>query len=718
MLAAYRSIASALNEKRAITPAAEWIVDNFHIVDEQIREVRDDLNPGFYRVLPKLAEGHLEGYPRVFGIAWAFVAHTDSHFDPELLRRFVRAYQEVTALTIGEIWAIAIALRIVLVENLRRLADGIVSAREKRDEADGVADRLLGSGGVPTLSSARALRSYEGVSLSRAFVVQLTQRLREQGSGVLPAIHWLNEHLAAEGKNADELVQLEHHSQGAANLLVRNIITSMRFLSAFDWKVFFESVSLVDEELRAGSDFGKMDFRTRDMYRHAVEELARGSRRSELEVTRAALRRAQKPDVAEGDPLDERANDAGYHLLAGGRSALEQELGFRPSVGQRISRAYVAAANPGYIVTVVLLTTAILFPLLLASAGAGAGALAVLLLELILFPPASDLAVSITNRLVTELMGPRRLPKLELRDGVPADLRAMIVIPALLTNQAEIEELIERLEVHYLANSDGEIHFAILSDWRDAETEQAEGDEALLAAAVSGIRRLNDLHGALPGGEPRFFLFHRRRLWNEGERKWMGWERKRGKLCELNRLLRGAPDTSFLAAGDKRTHVPEGVRYVLTLDADTRLPRRAACQLVGAMAHPLNRPRFDPATGSVIEGYGLLNRGSRRHCRRPAGDRCSSASSPAPQASIPTRLRSRTSTRTSSTKAPTPEKGSTTSTRLSLTRRTSRREHAAQSRSLRRACSPAPDSSATSSSSKSFRGLPGRRGTRTPLGAR
>ncbi|HSD11690.1 MAG TPA: glycosyl transferase, partial [Candidatus Binatia bacterium] len=608
MLAAYRSIASALNEKRAITPAAEWIVDNFHIVDEQLREIRDDLHPGFYRDLPKLAEGHLEGYPRVFGVAWAFVAHTDSHFDPEMLRRFVRAYQEVTPLEIGELWAIAIALRIVLVENLRRLAERIVRSREARDEADRVADSLLGAGGTPVLPAATALRRYEGVSLSRAFVVQLTQRLREQGSSVLPAVRWLDEHLAAEGRSVDELVQLEILSQGSANLMARNIITSMRLLSAFDWKIFFESVSLVDEVLRAESNFGEMDFRTRDIYRHAIEELARGSRSSELEVARAALRRAREPGHVEGAPntLDERAKDPGYYLISGGRPAFERELRFRASPGRRISRAYVVAANPGYVVTVMLLTAMILVPLLFQAGGAGAGALTVLLVELVFFFPASDLAVAVMNRVVTELMGPRSLPKLELREGVPANLRTMVVIPTLLASQAEIQELIDRLEVHYLANADGEIHFAILSDWLDAASEQAPGDGELLAAAVSGIQRLNDLHGALPGGERRFFLFHRRRLWNEGERKWMGWERKRGKLRELNRLLRGASDTTFLAVGGEQPRAPESVRYVITLDADTRLPRRAACQLVSAMAHPLNRPRFDPATGSVVEGYGLL----------------------------------------------------------------------------------------------------------------
>src|SRR5437667_10830581 len=144
--ASYRVIATASREERAITPAAEWLVDNFHVVDEQLREIRDDLPPGFYRKLPKLIEGPLTGYPRVYGIAWAFVAHTDSRFDPDALRRFVRAYQRVQPLTIGELWAVAITLRVVLVENLRRVAESIVRGRAARQDAEALADGVLGIG--------------------------------------------------------------------------------------------------------------------------------------------------------------------------------------------------------------------------------------------------------------------------------------------------------------------------------------------------------------------------------------------------------------------------------------------------------------------------------------------------------------------------------------------------------------------------------------------
>src|SRR3989441_5694483 len=251
LLESYRTIAREVREERAIEPAAEWLVDNYHIVDEQLREIRDDLPPAFYRELPKLAEGHLEGYPRVYGLAWAFVAHTDSRFDPETLRRFVRAYQHVQPLTIGELWAVAITLRIVLVENLRRLGDSIVRGRRARQAADAVADDLLGVRGPPVKRPMMALEPFEDGPLTTAFAVQLVQRLRDQDPAVTPALRWLDRRLAEQGTTADDIVRVEHQRQAAMNVTVRNVITSMRLMSALDWAELFGSVSLVDETLRA-----------------------------------------------------------------------------------------------------------------------------------------------------------------------------------------------------------------------------------------------------------------------------------------------------------------------------------------------------------------------------------------------------------------------------------------------------------------------------------
>ena len=608
LLESYRLLARAIKDERSITPAAEWLVDNFHIVDEQLREIRDDLPPDYYRGLPKLAEGHLAGYPRVLGLAWAYIAHTDSRFEPESLRRMVRAYQSVEPLTIGELWAIAISLRILLVDNLRRIAEEIVRSRAARQQADELADGLLGLGTESPEVAAAALRRLSPATLPTAARVQLFQRLRDQDPAVTPALRWQDGLLAAQGTTAEEMVRIEHQRQATMNVTVRNVITSMRLISWFDWAQFVESVSLVDEVLRARSSFEEMNFETRDRYRHAVEELARGSCLTEIEVAQKAAAMADaEPPANDLEPsLAARRRDPGYYLVSDGRFAFERALHVRVPLGSRLRRIYVRAGTSGYLGTLALVTALMLaIPLLLSWHGGAAGA-GILVVAILALAPASDLAIALVNRVATSVLGPRPLPRLDLDDGVPSRLRTLVVVPTLLTSEAEVEAQVSSLEVHYLGNCEGDLRFALLSDWLDAPTEHVPGDDGLLAAAAAAIDRLNERHGEAPGGGARFLLFHRKRSWNEAEGCWMGWERKRGKLHELNALLRGSATTGILTPGRTASTPPTDVRYVVTLDADTRLPRGAVGRLVGTMAHPLNQPTFDSRAGRVTQGYGVL----------------------------------------------------------------------------------------------------------------
>ncbi len=600
LLGAYRTIAKAVGEERAITPAAEWLLDNYHLVEAQIREIREDLPPGFYRQLPKLASGPFMGYPRVFGIAWAFVAHTDSHFDPETLRRFVLAYQSVQPLTIGELWAVAITLRIVLVENLRRAAHHIISSRAARQEADDVADRLLGVNGYAAQPDALIRSHADDTTLPRSFVVQLVQRLRDQDPKVTPALRWLEERLEAQGTTAEAVVRAEHQRQGGSNVTVRNIITSMRLISELEWSDFFESVSLVDAALRAGSDFAQMDFATRNLYRSAIEELCRGSKLTELEVARATLNAASN-----GADTTGRQRDPGYHLIAAGRRAFESAIGYRAPL-RYLPRRWIMRHGPGPYIGAILLTAAIALALPLWALHAhNIGGWKLALLGFLGLIPAVDAAVALVNRAVMRGFGATILPGLALREGIPSQLRTLIAVPTLLTTPAAIEEELERLEIHYLASPEGDLYFSLLSDWVDAASEHTAADAALLEAATAGIARLNRLYATAAMPNP-FLLLHRRRMWSDVQQQWMGWERKRGKLHELNRLLRGATDTSFIGIGTSAPAVPAEVRYVVTLDADTRLPRETVRRLIGKLAHPLNQPRFDSVTGRVVEGYSVL----------------------------------------------------------------------------------------------------------------
>ncbi len=605
LLDVYRASAKELEQGRNIVPAAEWLLDNYHVVEQHVREIREDLPPGFYRQLPKLAQGPFAGYPRVFGLAWAFVAHTDSNFDPDTLRRFIASYQRVQPLAIGELWAVAITLRIVLIENLRRVADQISIGQKALADAELLVARLLDSKKVQlVLESSTA--PWSSFPLPEAFAAHLAKRLRDLDPRTTPALVWLEERLTAQNTSIDEVVMDFQQRQGSSNVTVRNIITSMRLITDIDWTELVEKVSHVDERLREASAFATMDFATRNLYRNAIEKLARGSSLSEMEVVELALNAAR---IAQAQASDEgraqRVGDPGYHLIAEGRPDLEREIGFKPPLRLRLSRLNVRLGIRGYVSIILLFTTALLGAAFseLWVPEVAVGWLALFLLAA--FFPASELATALINRAVSWTFDAVILPGLELKGGVPSKHRTLVVIPTLLSSRADLLEQIERLEVHYLGDAGGDLSFALLLDGMDADQEVIPGEEELLAVATEAFSELNSRYGPGPSGD-RFLLLYRRRIFNPSENKWMGWERKRGKLHELNRLLRGATDTTYIPVGQPTIFVPADVRYVITLDADTRLPRDVVLRLVGKMAHPLNRPIFDTAQQRVVNGYAIL----------------------------------------------------------------------------------------------------------------
>jgi cyclic beta-1,2-glucan synthetase len=607
LVAAYRSLAEAVRDERTISPAAEWLVDNFHIVEEQLREIREDLPAGYYYELPKLSAGDLTDYPRIYAVALSLIAHTDSRLDTETLRRFVRAYQQTTPLTIGELWAVAITLRLALVENLRRLATRIVAAREAREEADALADQLLEAVGrqPESLTALLAGRLGKRDDLDRAFVVQLTQRLRDQDPAFMPVFDWLERRLQKRGLTTEQAVHLEHQRQAAAQVTVGNIITSMRLLSTLDWRDFFESVSLVDPLLSEdpAGVYARMNFQTRDRYRHVIERIAKRTGADELEVARGALRLAAGAHAQ--PPQDIGRAHVGAYLIGEDVVRLEQIFRYRPRPRERVVRSVLRHPTFFYLGALPLLTSLVVAALCFMAYYGGASRIVIVGLALLSLVPASDLALSVLNWDVTHKFHPRLLPSMESKLGVPEDARTVVVVPTLFADEATVKELLERLEVHYLANQDENLYFALLGDFADADAEETPADAALLDQALACVEELNARYGPDSSALKRFHLFQRKRLWNAREGKWMGWERKRGKLEEFNSLLRGARDTSFIIATADAKLLAE-IRYVITLDSDTQLPRGAARSLVGIARHPLNRPQFDERTGRVTRGYAIL----------------------------------------------------------------------------------------------------------------
>ena len=596
---AYKALVNALREGRAISPAAEWLVDNYHIVEEQLREIRQDLPKSYYHELPKLAEGELAGYPRIYAVALALIAHTDSRLDTNTLQRFIAAYQTVAPLSIGELWAVAITLRLALVENLRRLAIAIARARAERDEADRLADKLLE---VASLQPANVMsflneRLGKQEEFPHAFLVQLVQRLREQHPSVMPVMDWVEKQVSHQGVSVEQIIHSEHQRQAEAQVTVGNIITSMRLLSTLDWNDFFEKVSLI-ERLLAQDPAGVyewMEFASRDRYRHVIERISKRTRANELKIAQAAIDLA-----ARADENSRAQRHVGYFLIDSGLTQLERKFKYQPRATERLPRFLLRHSTATYLGVVAVMTLLIMTLLLYFMSSYGVGWPVLIVTALLALIPASDLAITVLNWDLTHFFPPRLLPRMDTTEGIPDGAATFVVVPTIFLYESQVHELVERLEVHYLANQDDNVYFALLGDFPDAASEETPTDSNLLAIAQSGIDALNRKHG-----NERFHLFHRNRQWNAGENKWMGWERKRGKLEEFNRLLRGAQDTSFVV---RTAHdaLLRSIRYVITLDSDTQLPRDVARKLVGAAIHPLNQPHIDPATNRVTRGYGIL----------------------------------------------------------------------------------------------------------------
>ncbi len=587
-----------------VGPAGEWLLDNFHIVQEHIREVHEALPRGYYRELPELASGRLAGYPRVYELAIALISHSEARIDVDNLDLFVSAYQSVTPLAIGELWALPAMFRIALIESVRRMTLRTMRRMREIEEADAWALRIetASEQGAAKLSAALGAFVEAPPRLTEVFIARFLRQLRLTRGAILPLVEI--EEWIGERRVSDEVASARAAQHLAlTQVMMAHSITSLRTIAQLDWRMFVERHSALEAVLRAdpAGYHGRMTFETRDHYRHVVERIARRTHHPEEHVARMAVDLAHAASQDHG-PEHVRAH-VGFYLVDDGLRELEVAAGYRPRAREALHRWVLR--HPGTVFAASLLTgfvAALAAVLWLAGPEARGAWIPILVLALI---PASHVATVVVDQLVTVLLPPRTLPRLDLsaRDGVPAELRTAVVVPTLFDGIAAVDEAFDHLEVQFLANRGAHLHFCVLSDFTDAAEESREDDAAIVTAAVARVRDLNDRYA--PVGRDAFQLLHRPRRWNACQGVWMGWERKRGKLAEFNRFLRGgARDAFAITAGD--VEVLGSVRYVITLDADTVLPPGSAAELIGTLAHPLNRAVYDARRGRVVRGYGIL----------------------------------------------------------------------------------------------------------------
>ncbi|HET7777007.1 MAG TPA: cyclic beta 1-2 glucan synthetase, partial [Rudaea sp.] len=603
LIQACKLLTQAIEDDRRITPAGEWLLDNFYLIEEQIRTARRHLPRRYSWELPRLTTGPSAGFPRVYDIALEAISHGDGRVDTDSLIRFVSAYQRVTTLSLGELWAIPIMLRLALIENLRRVGARIAADRLDRNLADSWGDQIVEFAEKDTknLILVVADMARSNPPMVSAFVAELTRRLQGHGPALALPLTWIEHSLAESGLTIAQLVQAENQQQAANQVSISNSIGSMRLLAVMDWREFVESLSIVDQTLRRdpAGIYPQMDFATRDRYRHAIESTAKHSRLPESEIALAALRLASDATEAGSEA---RTRHVGYYLVGGGLAELERTAEVRFSL-----RTWVRARDLRvtlYLGSIALLTAAVAALAAYQARSEGVHGWLLAMLTVCAVFGASQFAIALVNRVASMLVEPHALPRMDFSKGIPPQARTLVVVPTMIGSPEAVAALIEALEVRFLANRDAQVLFGLLTDFADADAETLPGDEPILQQAARGIAQLNEKYRS-DAAEGGFFLFHRPRRWNPQERVWMGYERKRGKLGDLNALLRGAANAEFsLIVGDVSTL--QSVRYVITLDTDTQLPRDAAMMLIASIAHPLNRPHYDAQRRCIDAGYGIL----------------------------------------------------------------------------------------------------------------
>lgn len=597
---AFQLASAATASGRTLEPAAEWLIDNFYVIKEQIKEFRTGLPRSYRRELPVVVMPDATRVPRVLMLMRELVAHADGRIVIPVVRDFVEAYQEGARLTLGELWAIPLMLRLALMEQLRPLGAAITLRLSDTAAADEWANRLLAvvRANPTDLIHSIAEMARSRTVLSPAWVTEFHRRMQGGNPALTLALVWLEQQMVAHHLTIPEALEIESRAQAAAQVSIGNCIGSLRLIGRTDWTEMAEALSSVEAVLRGdpAQVYGLMDFPTRDRYRHAVEFLARRASLAEWDVAARAVARA-----ALVEPNDARARHVGYWLIGRGRDAFSRDVNVRLPLTDRMEKLLLRYPSWLYVGPIVLLTLAIALLGIPAVEDFGRPHALVIIAALIV--AASHLSVAVVNWMVTREVPPQPLSRLALKEGIPDDLRTLVAVPCLLTSEAEVAELLAALEIRYLANRDANLYFALLSDFTDAPAATMPQDAPLLAAALAGIQALNATHE--PDGPARFCLFHRDRSWNEREGVWMGRERKRGKLVELNRFLRGQKMADFhLLVGE--APILQRVKFVIALDADTQLPPQSASRLVATLAHPLNRPRLDHKGHRIVEGYGVL----------------------------------------------------------------------------------------------------------------
>lgn len=614
----YRALSKIVKSGREISSASKWLMDNFYIIQEQTVQIASDFPKAYQKSLPILTEGEYKGYPRVYEIIRNLLTHTDNVLDNEVLLQYILAYQEEETLKLGELWAIPIMLRLFLIEILAEKASRILDQKHISNEVDNFLKEIENNNLQEPGAFSHAISNWVKDHSEKSGLLYLLELFNQLHAAAMlqeEQKRWFNYRVSQYEINLEDAVRLEAQKLSRLQLNIQNAVVSLREIAETDWSDFVEECSVINHILLQdpAGQYAGMDFPTRDRYRKIIENLSRGSGLTESEVANRALKLAEEQAKKINEIDEDLLNDSkhvkqhvGYFLIGDGYDEITREVGYSMPQREKFIRLFGIHFQL-YLISLFCITVLFIWVLLTATGALDYSITTILIVILIAFFPALDLSITILNRFFTFLLPPRILPKMDYKENIPISSRTLVVVPTIITSGEDVLRQIENLEIHALANPDSALQFALLTDFRDANVKSHDGENEILKTAENAINDLNKKYISQYGD--KFFMLHRERLWNTSEQFWMGWERKRGKLEELNSLIcdkDSKTSFTFIAGNFLNSISSNPVQFVITLDADTKLPPDTAKKLISTIAHPLNRAWYDPVKQKITKGYSII----------------------------------------------------------------------------------------------------------------
>ncbi|WP_411679001.1 GH36-type glycosyl hydrolase domain-containing protein [Clostridium thailandense] len=598
----YDYIDKEVRNRNEVIQAAEWLLDNLYLIQKEYKDIKVNMPERYYKDLPIMNKGIMKGYPRIYYIAVELVSHTDGRVDEEAIENFINSYQKNTIITSGELWALPIMIRIALIQNIGKIVDRIVFAQEERKKGDIIADKIINALNNESVAQELKRLSEDNTTFTSHLVERLLKVLRDNGLENHNVYEWIDNKLDSQETNSEKMINIEHHKQISYQVSIGNSITGIREVVALNWKESFEKLSYVESILKEDPlhIYENMDFESRDYYRHKIEKLSKYMRVPESFIAKKAIECSH--EAADSETSNEYEKHVGYYIVDKGVECLQRKINFK---GKGPEYRFIKENVNNYIGIIVfgtlVLSALVTYIGYYSNPVVSTWRYVVIILAALI--PSSEIVISIFNWSISKLIEPSFIPKIEFKDTIPEEFSSMVVIPTLLNNESRVKSLVNDMEVYYLANRDKNLYFALLGDFKDSKNEQEENDTNIIEAALKSIKELNEKYSE--NDEDIFYFFNRYRQYNPKEEIYIGWERKRGKLTEFNNLVKGRKDTSYNVSSGSIEKLNK-LKYIITLDADTQLPRGSARKLIGAMAHVLNKPYLDNEKKKILRGHGLM----------------------------------------------------------------------------------------------------------------